>query len=165
MGKPAALLPAIDAELLQPSEEVVRQSGCAPALVGQREHADASRLPVAGDLEHRPCGGRRGRSQLCPDRRCLARRARTEKRERDVQVVTRDESGALIAQGAPLPIDDAAEDVVGQTECTEEPLTVIAADATRSGVSCLYQLRVNCLRTRCSAATAARERIACRSAG
>jgi hypothetical protein len=162
MREPRSLLTAVRTEPLQPLEEVLRQCGRTPALVCQRDHPDASGLPVAGGLEHRTFGVPGGQTELRRDRRSLVRRTPTEERERDVQVLPRYHA---LAELTPLPDDERVEDVVGETQCTEEPLALIAADATRSAARRVCQLGVNCRRTRCSAVTAARERIASRSAG
>ena len=82
-----------------------------------------------------------------------------------MQVVALYEPNTVVTQALSLPGDESPQDIAGQTEGAEEPLTLIAPEGTRTRVPRLCQLRVSCRRTKCSAATAARERIACRSAG
>ena len=93
-----------------------------PVLVVEDEHPDAARLPVPHRGEH----GLRsavGPSRSAPrDRRQLTGRPRAEERDRDVQVLLRNEAGPLgRTELVPLPARDAASRLAGQAEAEKEP--------------------------------------------
>ena len=86
-----------------------------------------------------------------------------EKRERDVQVLSRYDPDAreLLA----LPALDLVEDVVGQAQREKEPEPFIAAHASGGVHAASSRLPVRSARRRWSAVTVARTRICSRSPG
>ena len=162
MREPGAGLAPVHAERLEPPEQVVRELGSAAALVVEGEHPDAAGLAVAAQREARPPGSGCGVAQRGDDAGEVAGGPGAQEGEGDVEVPGRHDPAAELPL---LPADDPLDDVAGQPERAEEPEPLIARDATGRRVACLCQLCVKSRRTRCSAATAARERIASRSAG
>jgi hypothetical protein len=116
--KPRTVLAPIDPEPFQTGEEVLRERGRPPVLVREGEHAHAPRLAVAGDLESRPRCGFRRRAKLSSDRPLLGCGPPAEERQRDVEVLPRNDSFAKLAA---LPADELVEDILGEAQCTEEP--------------------------------------------
>ena len=92
-----------------------------------------------------------------------ADRPAPEKRERDVQMLSWDDSNAdeLFA----LPALDLVEDFIGQAQREEEPELFIAAHASERGYDGSSRLPVRSARRRWSAVTVARTRICARSPG
>lgn len=80
-----------------------------------------------------------------------------------MEVAARDDPTA--AELALLPRGDTLEDVVREPKRAEEAKPITALDATGTRFARVCQLCVKTRRTRWSAAAAARERIASRSAG
>src|SRR5205085_2267560 len=94
------------------------------------EHRDAPRLPVAGRGETQIRRGvGRGRPQLLDNCPKLARRARAEESERDVQVSPRDDPDT--AQVRSLPGLERIEDALGEAQREEEAQPLIALHAIR----------------------------------
>src|SRR4029079_5117501 len=127
------------------------------ALVLEDEHADASRLAIATRNETdlpRPGGCF---AQRQDDRVDLAGRPMPEKRERDVQVLSRDDPNACELRT--LPPLDLVEDAVGQAQREEEREPFIATHASGRGHADSLRLPVRSARRRWSAVTVARTRI------
>src|SRR5438128_8545102 len=164
--KPAAALPLVHAQPLEPPVEVVGERDRPSALVVEDEHADAPRLAVAGDGESGAPGGRGRLPELAGDRGDIRGGSAPEEGQGDVEVRPDDAADAVSFGKRPAaPGDEAVEDVVGETQGAEEPDRRIAPHATdrihtRSCRSCVRRRR-----TRWSAETAARRRIVSRSAG
>src|SRR5439155_20501847 len=85
-----------------------------------------------------------------------------EERERDVQVLRRDHAAA---REAALPAGEPLDRLRREPQGAEEPNPITALHASGRGHTCLCQLCVRSRRTRCSAITVERERIAPRSPG
>jgi hypothetical protein len=126
--EPRPPLGLVDADLLEPAGEIVRERGCSPTFVVEHDHPDAPRLAVAARAKERPDGGGGGGSHLRGDRPDLAGRPRSEERERDVEVRRRNETRVTGAGERPaLPGDEALDDALGERECEEEaePFTAL----------------------------------------
>jgi hypothetical protein len=116
--EPTPFLALVGAELLQPLEEVCGEACSFLGVIVEHEHPHASRLAVPargeddlGDLSRRfgECGHDRGQ---------LAGRAPAEEREREMEVLARDDSA--VAEVLVLPRLDRIEDVGREPEGTEE---------------------------------------------
>ena len=82
------------------------------SFVVEDEHPDASGFPVARKQEPDRSRAGRGFAERTDDGFELAARPVTEKRERDVQMLSR--NGSDVPQVLSLPVLDLVEDVVGQ---------------------------------------------------
>lgn len=133
-----------------------------PVAIVADEHPDAAGLAVAAHGQLDWPGRERGLAQRPGDRGQLGSGPAAEERERDVQVLPRDDAALDVPLG---PGGDPLDRSVGEPERAEEPEPSIGSDATAVRVARVYQLWVKRRRTRWSAATAARERIASRSDG
>src|SRR6185503_17184058 len=162
--QPPPRLRPVDAERFQAGVTSAREPRRGAALIGENEHPDAPRLAPARGLEHdrlRP--GRGGVPQDAHDRVDLRCRAAAEERERDVQVLPRDDTAARQVRRAPG--GEVVQRGGRKLECEEEPKALIASDATRGSHTSSCRLGVRTRRARCSAPTVARERTVSRSAG
>src|SRR5690242_14030424 len=90
MREPRAMLPLVDAELLETVVEVGSERGRAAAVIVEHQHPDAARLAVAAQPERRPGGSPRSLAQALRNGGQFAGRAAAEEGERDVQVSARD---------------------------------------------------------------------------
>ena len=110
--EPGPVLAAVEPELLEGAVEPPGEGRRAAALVGEGEHPHAPRLPVVAEVQVRRFRGTGGR---LPERRCdclqIPGRLRAEERQRDVQVLGRDDSAR--PELAQLPRDEAVDDVSG----------------------------------------------------
>src|SRR5207342_96912 len=97
------------------------------------------------------------------DRSELVGRPATEKRERDVHLLSRDETTS--SEMLRLPEPESVPRGCRKLEGEEESKEGISFDATRRAHASSCRFRVRTRRARCSAATVARERIVSRSAG
>src|SRR6185503_4100420 len=162
--QPPPRLRPVDAERFQAGVTSAREPRRGAALIGENEHPDAPRLAPARGLEHdrlRP--GRGGVPQDAHDRVDLRCRAAAEERERDVQVLPRDDTAARQVRRAPG--GEVVQRGGRKLECEEESKALIASDATRGSHTSSCRLCVRTRRARCSAPTVARERTVSRSAG
>src|SRR5689334_2229218 len=114
MRQPGPVLPAIDAEPLQPLLDVPREQRSPSPVVLEDEHADAPRLAVAHRREPDLPRSRGGLTQNADDRFELAGGPVTEERQRDVQV--RAGHDAAAGQMLALPGLDGVEDVVRKAQ-------------------------------------------------
>ena len=76
---------------------------CLASGVGENEHSGAPRLAIPGDTEREPACLEGGGAEHRADRTSIARRPRAEKRERDVQVLGRNDPASAQARGLPAP--------------------------------------------------------------
>src|SRR5436190_2513863 len=165
MRQPPPPLRLVHVKRLQAAVEVARNARGAAVLVVEDEHPDAPRLAVPANVEHGPRGADSRAAQTgCdvtePPRACVA-----EKRERDVDVLARHDPHVVDAgEDGPLPHGEPLENVVSDPQGAEQPDPFIRNEATREGHAASSRLCVRRRRTRWRAATAARRRIACRSA-
>src|SRR5438132_12698613 len=79
--KPRTPLGLVDAELVEPAVNILRDPRRLSAFVPADEHADGARLAVSRRNEHRRLGADSRLAQRTGDRLELASRARPEKRE------------------------------------------------------------------------------------
>src|SRR5438105_8734116 len=164
MRKPRPPFASKGADPLEPRLDVGRERRRAAAEVVEHEHRDAPGLPVTGRGETQiRLGRRRGRPQLAHDGRELDRGPVSEEGDGDVQVAAWD--GAHFVQGLLLPRLDGIEHRLRQAQGDEEAQALIAPNASRAGHAASSRLRDSRRRTRWSAPTAARDRIATRSPG
>src|SRR5581483_471099 len=91
--QPSALLRLVDAEPLEPPEDVAGHGSRALLGVVEDEHADAPRLPVRARREHDLPGASRRAVELLGDLRHLPGRSVPEEGERDVQVAAGNDAG------------------------------------------------------------------------
>src|SRR5207248_8882101 len=110
--EPATLLRLVHAEQPEPLMQVAREVAGRIALVVEDEHPDASGLAVAHRLEADRSGGRGGGSQLPGDRFDLLARTVAQERDRDMQVLARDD--AALGQIVALPAGEDIGDVAGE---------------------------------------------------
>ncbi len=129
MREPRAPLALVHAELLEPCLQVVRERRGATTGIVEDEHPDAARLAVSHRREPDPACARSRFAQHSDDRVELLCRPVSEKSERDVQVIARDDPHAL--QLGALPRLDLVESVAGKPEREEEPQSFIAVHARR----------------------------------
>src|SRR3954454_20883647 len=162
--KPRPAVTAVDAELLEPSPEIVGERRPRAVDVVVDEHADAPRLAVALEAELGRNGNGCGRPQRADDRCELPGRALAEEGERAVEVLARDDPQVAVQRGC-LPGDDLVERSVGQAQREEQAQPLIGSDATCRGHTTSSRLRVRSVRARCRAMTTERARIAARSPG
>ena len=120
MWKPRTALGLVDPELGQPPMRLSGDPRRVSILVVEDEHSDRARLAIAKRSEHRLGDTTDGASQGSSDRLDLAGRPRPEKRNRDVQVLDRDDAHALPVELAALPCGDLSRRVVGQAEAEKE---------------------------------------------
>lgn len=88
MRKPGTPLSLVDAEPLEPAVDVFGERRRVATVVVQDEHADASRLSIAGDPQDRRPSTTGGLAQLSPDRLDVLDRPAAQEGERDVELVT-----------------------------------------------------------------------------
>ena len=106
-------------QALEPAEEVLGQPSRRAGDVLQNEHADASRLAVSRRQQpDRARGGGRPAQRL-GDRRDLASRPVAQEREREMQVLARDDPA--VAQLAGLPGRQRVERRFSEPQRAEEP--------------------------------------------
>src|SRR4029079_6391686 len=129
---PSPLFPPIEAAGLQGAEDRLGDRPAPPAVVLQLDHRHAPRLAVATGGEHRPLptGTRLPQGVAALPR--LGRRSAAEKRERDVEVLARDETQVVPGRGelAGLTRDDGVHRGRRQEQGAEEPKPLIALHAS-----------------------------------
>ena len=122
MRKPRALLGLVDPEPRQPLVNVFRNPRRMPVVVVEDEHADGARLSVPNRGEHGPSRAFDPCTQRSGDRGDLTGRPRAQERDRDVQVLFRDEASPFgSAELLPLPAGDPARDRVRQAKAEKKP--------------------------------------------
>src|SRR2546421_654741 len=95
---------------LEPLVQSPRDRRSAAVLVVEHEHADAPRLAIPAEEEARRLGHPRRLAQASGDRSALFRRTAAEERERDVQVVRRDDADVPSrSEGLGLPLDQSVD--------------------------------------------------------
>jgi hypothetical protein len=120
MWKPGPALALVDAQALEPAEEIRGQAARgAGGEILQHDHSDAPGLAVALGHELDRISGRGGRAQSLADLGELSSRPVAQEGKSDVQVLARD--GATAPQLARLPIREGVECGVGEPQRTEEP--------------------------------------------
>jgi hypothetical protein len=133
--EPGPTLARVRVETLEPPLQILGEGGGAAVLVAEHEHADASRLAVALGGEARLLGGAGGVAQGRREGGELGARPAAEERERNVQVLRRDDpprAGELPL----LPCGECVGGVRGKANAEEEPKALIAPDASgRRGTS------------------------------
>ena len=127
MRQPHAPLALVDAEPLEPALDIVRESCSVPPGIVEDDHPDAARLAIPHGREPNVRRAASRSPQRTDDRIELRRRAMPEERERDVQVVARE--NANLVQFSTLPALELLESVVGQAQGEKEPQPFIAAHA------------------------------------
>ena len=121
MGKPFPCLAPVDAERLEPRLEVAGERRRAASLVLEDEHPDAPRLAVPHGHEPRRLGDAAGRgAERLDDPGQFACRPVAEERERDVEMLARDDTD-VGGEVLPLPGGERVERRVGQPQRAEEP--------------------------------------------
>jgi len=160
--QPWTLFAPVDAGRL---ERLVQTSGerrRLPAVVVEREHADAPRLAIPTRAKANDRGRESGRAQSRDHGIQVADRSMAEERKGDVEVLRRDDPPP--AELGELPRHEALDDRGREPQAAEESQTFIARHA--SGRNCnVRHNSVTSLRTRCSAVTLARRRTVSRSPG
>ena len=122
MRKPRARLGLVDPEPGQPLVNVFRDPRRVRLPVVEDEHADGARLPVPNRGKHGPRSALGPRMQRSGDRGELTGRPRAQERNRDMQVLSRDEACPFgRAQLVPLPAGDPGHDRVRQAKAEKEP--------------------------------------------
>jgi hypothetical protein len=116
--EPTPLLALVDAELLQSPEEASSEAPGFLRGVVEHEHPDASRLAVPARGEHDLGGLARRFPQGSRDRRQLAGRTPAKEREREMEMLARDDPA--VAEVLVLPRLDRIEDLVREPEGAEE---------------------------------------------
>ena len=131
MGQPRATLAPVHAEGLEAAVYVVGERDGVSALVGERDHADASGLSVAGHGEDWR-SGRRGRGpQLGDDGLEVVGGPGAEEGERDVEVVGHNGADVVdVGERVVLPRDQAVNGVAREHESEEEARSFTATDAS-----------------------------------
>lgn len=119
MRKPAPPLALVHPHALQPVEEVLGEAVGPFGAILQDEHADAPGLPITVGKQMDRLGLRRGLAHRLDDRPQLDVRAVPEERERDVQVLARDDAPLPELPG--LPLGQRVEHGIGQPQRAEEP--------------------------------------------
>jgi hypothetical protein len=127
--EPGPALARVRAEALEPPLQVLGEGGGAAVLVAEHEHADAPRLAVALCGEARPRGRAGGVAQGCREGGELGARPAAEERERDVQVLGRDDPPRA-GERPLLPCGEGVGRVRGKANAEEEPKALIAPDAS-----------------------------------
>src|SRR5215207_3172228 len=127
MLEPRTTLAPVDADRLEPLVELPRDPGCAVVPVLENEHADAPRLAVPEGSERRSGRALGARSQGVDDRRQIGARSRAQERERDVEILSRDNPPGEVLS---LPPDDPLDGAGGEGEAAEESKAIIAFDAS-----------------------------------
>src|SRR5215216_4453966 len=143
MWKPRTLFAPTDADRLEPLLQLLSNPARAAVLLGEDEHADAARLAVANGFECGSWSTLGGRPQGVDDGRQLLAGPGAEERERDVEVLARDDAPAEVLG---LPLDDPVDDGGGQGKAAEESKAIMASDAiasthTRSSRFCVRSVR------------------------
>src|SRR5215211_446139 len=162
MRKPRTLFAPIDADRFEPLLQLLRDPVRAAVLVGEDEHADAARLAVANGFEYGSWRTPRGCPHGIGDGRQLGAGPGAEERERDVEVLARDDAPTELLA---LPLNDSVQDGGGQGKAAEESKAIIALDATGSSHTRSRELCVRSVRKRWSATAVDRRRICSRSPG
>jgi hypothetical protein len=128
MREPRPLLALIDAEGLQSVEEPSGEPSAFLCAIVEHEHPHAAGLAVAARREHDVGGFSRSVGQRHRDRRQLAGRPSAEEREREVEMLARDDPA--LAEMLVLPGLEVVQDAVGKPERAEEPEVLIAPEVT-----------------------------------
>jgi hypothetical protein len=113
MRKPRPLLSLVQAEPFEPRVEILRQRSRRTVLVVEDEHPDAPGLAVPGDGEASLSRGPGRLPEGARDRRDIGGGPPPEEGQRDVEIGADDSPYApAFRELAPLPLDEAVEDVV-----------------------------------------------------
>src|SRR5664279_1669732 len=128
--KPGASLAPVAADLFESLLNGLRHACRLAARVLEYEHADASRLAVAAEIErHRPGAGG-GASDDLGDRLDLRTWARSEEGDGEMELLGRNEARANLSQLRQLPGGDALTVVGRKRVGDEEAYSLIAAHAS-----------------------------------
>ena len=132
MGKPRPALRGVHPELLETALQPTGERRRLAAPIGEDEHADGARLPVAHRLELER--SRRGSlvAQRAQDRLEGAPRLSAEEGQRDVEALHPPDVCSPMRGVQLAPADELRDDVVGELERQEEPEAFISIDGSRS---------------------------------
>ena len=131
VGKPAAPLPLVHTERLEPAVNGIGECRRMTIRVVEGEHADAARLAVASHGESRRASGRSEVPERGDDRVHILGRTTSEERERDVEVRGRDDADIPdVGKYPDLPVHQRANGLSRQDESQEEARSVTTTDAS-----------------------------------
>jgi len=130
--KPGPALRRVHPEPLEATLQPMGQRRGPAARIGEDEHSDGARLPVAHGFELERV--RRGGfiAQCAQDRVEGAAGLPAEERQRDMEALDGPSRRPPAAEVLLAPPDELRDDVVGKLECEEEPEAVISLDGSRS---------------------------------
>src|SRR5450830_60985 len=156
--KPGTALAFVGADLLEPTLNRFGHPHCLSGRVLEDEHADASSLAVAEQLErHRPGTGC-GAAKDFFDWLDLFARPGAEKGDRGMEVLRRDEARPAFGELRPLPRGEPLTVVGRKCVSDEEAYPFIAAHASGRAHTSMCPICVRRRLRRWSAATAAKRR-------